>query len=335
MHYVRIAAAAAAAWGCAGCAHIPEVTVGYYLPRTKVSVKVNRTVACDSTNLPLVTNAVTPSVTHAANPDKYVPVPLAALRGPFTDSDIKFDFYDDGRLQGVNATSTGQAEGILKTATSIMSTLAAKADRRIAASPADCTFINTAGGGKGVSVVYEGEVDLKRGGAQEIAPDSASIAYHAKLQAILGRTCAYVVGHESPGAPFQHPLKDGEVPLKVQQPGLAEIEVRAGKACDTDLLWGGKVLAAQFGTIYSIPIPRAPWFGKQVFVAGFKESGAVGSVQYVSTTGAGQVLNVVNSALTEAQGATARKAAELKAEADLIVAQQRLARCQADPKNCQ
>jgi hypothetical protein len=49
---------------------------------------------------------------------------------------------------------------------------------------------------------------------------------------------------------------------------------------------------------------------------------------------AGQALNVINSTLAGVEGLAAQKAAALKADADIIAQQTRLARCRADPTTC-
>ena len=83
------------------------------------------------------------------------------------------------------------------------------------------------------------------------------------------------------------------------------------------------------------PIPAAAAFGKEVFAVTFADSGALSSVQYVSNTGTGQVLNVANAGLTAFKPeTTAQKAAAVQAEADLIAQQQRLVQCLADPSSC-
>jgi hypothetical protein len=93
-------------------------------------------------------------------------------------------------------------------------------------------------------------------------------------------------------------------------------------------------MVAQMGRCYEVPIPRAAVFGKQQLGASFHESGAMTMVQYVSSPGAGQVLNVLNSALGLSKEIADKQAAELGAEANLIAAQQRLMRCKTDPSKC-
>jgi len=101
-------------------------------------------------------------------------------------------------------------------------------------------------------------------------------------------------------------------------------------------VWKGEIAAAQLGKghEYALPIPRPPLFGKQVFAATVQESGALSSVQYASTTGTGSALDTLGAAVSGVTGAAAAKAAQLRAESDLIEQQERLVRCRADPASC-
>jgi hypothetical protein len=59
-------------------------------------------------------------------------------------------------------------------------------------------------------------------------------------------------------------------------------------------------------------------------------------VDYGKSNGAAGALNASNAILTAgAPESTASKAADIKAQADLIAQQQRLVRCQAKPESCQ
>lgn len=110
MTLIRVSASAALATFLGGCAHLPDVTVGYYVAQSKVSFKVMRTVACDANNNPIVANSTTPIVTHSADRDQFIPIRLAGLKGTFSDTDVKFEFYEDGRLKSVNATGTAKVK---------------------------------------------------------------------------------------------------------------------------------------------------------------------------------------------------------------------------------
>ena len=304
---VSIATAAA----MAGCAHLPDATVNYYLAQTKVSFKVVRTVACDAQDEVIVSNAATPSATHSADRSTGFPLKLAGLKGTFSDTDTKFDFYDDGRLKGVNATSTGQGEAILKTVVSIASAIFAF-DGGPPRFPNECAAIRKVDGGKALTLTYQGEIDLKKGVGelQSIPPDTTSGVYATRFASAIGTVCAAIVATERPTVPVSSTPATG-VLLHARQPGLVRIRVTAGTGgplgCEGREIWLDEVPAAQLGVPYDLPIPAPATFGKQVFAASFAESGALASLQYASNTGAGQVLNVLNSALTASQGKRRRR----------------------------
>jgi hypothetical protein len=324
------------------------VTVNYYLAQSKVAFKVTRTVGCDAKNNIIVANAAAPEVTHAADKSAPESLGLSPLNGTLSDTDVKFEFYDDGRLKSVNATGTGQGETILKTVITIAAAVAAF-DGGTTQFPEECTFIKEAGAGKPLTLTYEGEVKVTKPTADtkeksgaiswiEIPPDAASGVYAAKLTKAIGRVYAGIEGSESSSAPVSVGKEKGAVQVAARQPGVVKFKVTAGcndGSCPSAALWNDSLPVGQLGTRYVLPIPVAPAFGKQVLAAAFAESGALTSVQYTSNTGTGQALNVANAGLTAVQGeTTAQKAADVKAEADLILQQQRLVQCVADPKNC-
>lgn len=323
----------------AGCGTVPDAQVSYYLTQTKVTVRVTRSLICDSKNRPLVANTVTPSVTHSADTSGRARVTsLAGLRGTFTDSDIKFEFYEDGRLKTVNTTLTGQGEAAIKAVTTLASTLTAfTAGEPVPSYPDECAFVKEMGGGKPLTLTYEGDVDPTKGDPQRILPDATSAAYADRLKNAIGGVCVAAKSAEVPLQPVQYKPNDGDVLIAARQPALLKIEVGTptpGNGCSASL-WQGRVPVAQLGKDYQLPVPRAAAFGKLTFSAAFAESGALTSVQYVSSSGAASALGAANSFATVTQGkTTADKVAEVKNEADLIAQQQRLLQCQADPKSC-
>jgi hypothetical protein len=204
---------------------------------------------------------------------------------------------------------------------------------------AACDFIAKAGKGKPLSLAYEGTVDvtLPVDRAQPLDPTPESRLNATRLSDALGGVCAFYRGSEPLPLPLDYAKRDGDVLLAVRQPALAHVAVKAGGrsgGCDLEPVWDGRLPVAQLGTAYELPIPRAPLFGKQVFAVSFAESGALSSVEYGANTGAGSALDVANAAASAMTGAMAAKAAELKAESDLIEQQQRLVRCTADPASC-
>lgn len=324
----------------AGCASLPDVTAGYFLTTSKVGFKVVRTVACDADNRPIMATTVTPAVVHSANRSERKPLRYADLKGPFSDTDVKLEFFDDGRLKSVNATNTGEGESIFKTILTIAGAVSMLGIESV--TPAvknDCARIKKWGGDKPLSLVYQGDIDfgMAIGTKQVIKADITSDYYASQLAPTIGGVCAFIEKITIPDAPLVYEKKTGDVLLKARQPATVEIKVMAGpkEECRKDEVWKGELLVAQLGKAYVIPIPKPPAFGKQFFAVTLADSGFLTSVEYLSNTGFGQALNVGNAALTTFRGETAaQKAAELKAEADIIAQQQRLVECRATPATC-
>jgi hypothetical protein len=322
-----------------GCASLPDMNARYFLPKSELRVKVIRTVACDKQDNLFVATAVLPVVKHSADTSvaSSKSVSLKNLRGLLADSDVKLEFYDDGRLKGFNATSTGQGEAILKSAISVAATtFGAFIPKQ---SKSDCAFVRAVGDNKPLSLTYEGPVDLgagQSGVSQPIDADEASKYYANQLHSAIGSVCTTYVRAPAPAKPATYAGSTAGLLLAVREPGSAQLQVFAGDGgkC-ANRVYAGEVPVAQFGQDYELLIPKAPVFGKQGFGASFSEAGALQSVQYVTAAGAGQVLNVVGAGLDATAGpTTAEKAAAVQAEADLIAQQQRLVTCRADPANC-
>ena len=208
---------------------------------------------------------------------------------------------------------------------------------------AECDFIAAQNQGKPITTIYEGKVGLESiGTPTEIEPDVASKFFADNVVTAIGKVWAVAKKKGEPKAPVTNTGQGGGGPsLAVQQPGWVDFDVKvvlpekvSGNRTGA-VEFSGRATIAQFGVPYQLPVPRPAAFGKQTFGAAFLESGALSSVQYSSAAGATQALGALNTLLTAAQGSTtAQAAAEVKAQADLIVQQQRLVLCQADPENC-
>jgi hypothetical protein len=321
-----------------GCAHLPDATVTYYLPRTEIRFKVIRTVACDAQNTLIVINSATPTVTNSADRSERFQIYLPDLKGWLSDADVKFDFFEDGRLRNINATSTGEGEPILKTIVSIALAAAVLASDGGKDYTKECALIKKFAGDKPLTITYEGRVDVTKAPteSQDIEPEDATAVYASQLVGAIGGVCAFVTGTEQANEPASYSPRDGDALLRARQPGIAKIRITTGtmERCKGTDIWNGQLPVAQIGKPYTLPMPKPVLFGKEAFGASFSESGALTSLQYTSNTGVGQALNVANAALTGVQNETAQKAAAVKAEADLIAQQQRLAQCLADRATC-
>lgn len=325
-------AAASATLG--GCAHLPNATIGYYLPTSEVRFKVVRTIACDPANNIIGATAVTPTVSYLADTTARRTVDFSKLKGALSDSELKFEFTDDGRLSGFNATQTGQGEAVLKTVISIATSVAKGPGLSLVDFPGVCAVIKKLGGGKPLTLTYSGMVDVTKSAAelQPLTADPDSARYAELLSTAIGGVSASVKSKKVAVAPVTAPVTDG-IGLTAKQPGMVEIEIYAG--ADSKVVWNERLLVASIGTEYVLPLPRAAMFGTKTMAVSFADSGALKSVQYVSKTGAGQAANVLASGVDALKGqTTAEKVADVKAQADLIAAQQRLVGCLADAITC-
>jgi hypothetical protein len=349
----------------AGCSHLPPAEVSYYVPETTVKVKVVRTLACDAAGKLITANAATPTVTHSADRAHGTRTfDLKPFADYFKDADVKFEFFSDGRLKSLNSTSQGQGEAVLNSVIKIASAtavLVAKMAPSTEIPPKSsvdpCAVIKDAAKDKPLSLIYEGdfvadhaltpakppadsEKDAKPARAYYPIPVKASSKVYAeKLAPGLQRVCASLLKLPTPPLPV---TSKGEIKahLPARQPGLATLTIYASwgdctvPATGDEQIWSGEVPIAQFGTDYDILIPVSGIFGKQVTQIVFAESGALGTLQYATAPGASQPLGLISTGLAEFQGQTAARAAQTKADADLIAEQQRLVRCQRDPSTC-
>src|SRR5688500_3550948 len=78
-----------------GCASMPKVTVGYYLPKAEATVTVTQTAACTAGDSPVLQTAVTFTPSYSSDLEKRKTVNLSKLGGPMGKGDATFQFYSD------------------------------------------------------------------------------------------------------------------------------------------------------------------------------------------------------------------------------------------------
>jgi len=343
MRYLK-AVLAICALGC-GCATNPNASIHYYFATTDVKVRVLRTVTCNEQDHLIVSNAATVTPEHHADTKHQQKFNIAKLDSVFSNTDIAFDFYDDGRLKSINTTNTGQGEAIVRSVVALAAGILLLDQQTF---PEKCDFINgyTMKDGKKVrekslTLAFEGLVtpkDKKTGVPTliEIVPENAP--QFNKLHDVLGDVSAIIQSIGKPLPPISlndsnsaKESHDGDLHLDIRPPSSVSIKIMAGP----DKVWDGDVEVGQFGEVFAVPIPKAAIFGQQGFILALTEAGSISKIGYGKETGVAQVLtsgSVISEKFREKT--TAEKAAEVKAEADLIAQQQRLVRCQADPKTC-
>lgn len=329
------------------CASNPPVEVSYYLPRGDMVVTVIRSVGCDKQGTPRVLNTVTTKAVYSpdtANPQK---VAIETLDGDFTNTEVGFTFADDGRLTGMNATQAGQGGEIIQAALVVGGAVVGLASG--SSSPARdtaCKYLADNFKDGVASLTFSVVEDFKTFAIEEadrtsevsvIADDTQT---YDKIRVLLGSVCLKVTAPPATRAPVEYTAGTRkDVMLKLQQPARVPVEVLQADdlACagTAGSIWKGTALVPQLGTPYELPIPSAPVFGKQTFKLGLAESGAITTLTYGKETGAASALTTAAKAIDAVDGSTViERAAQMKARADIIAQQERLIRCNNDPKAC-
>ncbi len=330
----------------AGCATVPEVAYHYYPAKVLATATVVQSVDCtpDKQGLVLVNTPDVKTQYEADRAARPVTINFRQKTEAFSDNSRTFSFFSDGRLKSVNATSTGQGEAILKSVISLVGAVAplgGGGTRALAPLP-ECKVIADWGGGKPVTINYKASIDFNSqtdaGIPFTIEPVPDSAALHRLLEARLPILQGLITPSASgwAGATFDQPAgsRKDHVYLKLRKVRNAQLDLLA----QGQKLWSGNVLVPDARTEgeYVLPIPHAALFGEQSFAMTLTEAGAIETITYGKKTGAAGPLNVLTAAATAAApDSAAARAAELKGESDLIVQQQRLVRCRAQPDQCQ
>jgi len=327
----------------AGCATLPDVEVAYYAPKSRTAVAVTQSLDCNRAHTQIfIVNAVTVANTYVADRTRRYTIGYKDFDRWFADADMTIGLTDDGRLKTINANSTGQGEAILKSAISVASAMTALRSPFIAFDTAraaplprlrECDIIAAWGDNKGVTLVYGGALNNgtpANDGAVAVDPGSAGLFNLLAAQLPVFTIVATAQATQTPPTTTYGSRGSADaIWLHFPNAGRVPVEVRAS---GSGPLWAGTVPVTLPGD-YKLPIPAPALFGKQTFSLGLTESGVINSVGFGKGVGSVGALNSA-AALLGIPDTAAEKAAQLKAEADLIAQTQRLARCQAKPDTC-
>jgi hypothetical protein len=343
MKISRFFAASLAALGIAavgGCSSLPDVTVSYFPAKATTTLAVTQSIDCDAQKQHLFfVYSVVPTTVYSSDLSQAPhTLHIRDLDGTFSDVATTFNLTDDGRLKSINASTTGEAEAIVKAAASLVTTLGALAAAAPAASP-PCDVVTAWGGGKPVSLTYTQVLNYGNafsGGTYSLAPAPGNEDLYRQLKDHLPSIALYADPPKIvPRAASGPSATTGDVLLALNDTASTALTVKVHDAIDGDVaIWNG-VATIPEGSIYYLPIPKSALFGKQVFTLSLSDAGAITSVGYEKDNGAAGVLNSVNSAAGAEKPTTAAdEAAQLKAQADIIAQQARLVRCNAQPSAC-
>jgi hypothetical protein len=332
-----------------GCAELPNATITYYLPKSNTTITATQTIACDSAKNPSVTVMLNAKPTYTADYSEAgkKSIAIKSLDGALSDTDVTVSLTEDGRLKGINSSQTGQAEAVIKEAVTVAAAIVAvgfvdgvkPAPNWCASAAASkpVTITYTAGPYQYKDLVFD-----KDATPIQMVVDSGSLAvYHAVKKTSLGKNLepALVIHASQEIQPVSEESPTAGVPVTL--PRMRKVTL--------ELFWGvdDKFEPMSVGTqdlflpgeganrTFALNIPPSAMFGTQKFVLQLADSGAITSIQYVKTTGAASALTAGQDVLAPFKPeSTADRAADVKAQADLIAQQQRLAACKAVPSTC-
>lgn len=324
-----------------GCGSMPDLKVGYYLPKSSLSVTVIQTATCHSENLPILVTDVVLEASYQANTQTLHTIDLNKFgRGP-TKTDATANFYDDGRLKSINVSQTGEAKELLTTFVKLIPIafiLGFDEKDMIAA----CEYLKKmAAKEKPLSIIHRGHTSFEKGAtgiAHVIEMKQATVPDEAfeKLELIFGQIAATYVLPDQKTAVMHVVDKHKGERLTLIQPERALIKVVVNRPDQKKLVdFTGGAWVPQHGTKYDLPIQKSPWFGQNVFALDLSQSGHVTKIQYTGNRGSAELSGVISEAQTQYKDESLQDDLDkAKAEADLIYQQQRLVKCQADPAEC-
>jgi hypothetical protein len=288
------------------CASAPNVTYGYFLPTSRTTVSLTQTIDCTQDKTAFIVTYGAPQVTTVNFADY--------SRGPYTldvkkldsalaDTSFSFNLSDDGRLKSINAFWTGQGETVLQSAISLGTSLVALSS----APPGppqvmpECTFLKNWGGGKPLSIVYSGLINLADNDSNDLrlepAKDQTSTKIYEGLDAegkLPDVELSVLSRAEIPSAAnYAGAAGDYSVWLTLNRTENVKFNINtSGKT-----IYSSAVIVPGTGT-YQIPVPGAAIFGTQSFALSLTDAGGISSISYGKLTGAASPLNVANSLAT-------------------------------------
>lgn len=317
-----------------GCAHVPDTSVHYYPARTDLNMKVTRLLACSPDNQIFSSQTVTTTAVNRADMTKPIELDLGLLNSTFADTSFTAELRDDGRLKGINASETGKAGEIVKSAVSLAKLFFATGmDGPRNNFPKLCALI---AGEKDKIATLEYEANLVIG--------EKDTSWDVPL---TGASQQFLASAETAGAEVE-PLKLTLRRVAVAKPGFAAhgpapsgISFKYPARVSFTLeahgtgLWHDDVSIAQMGIDGWLPIARAPAFGKTTTTIDLNEDGSLKKIAYGSEAGSVAALGATSGLVGLVDRKTdTERAAAAEAEMKRIKAERNLLKCRADPASC-
>lgn len=327
-----------------GCASMPDAKVQYYLPKSSADITVNQTVSCIDTSNPVVETTVGFEEKYFANLNQTKSINFSDLDTFYSTGSAEISFSKDGRLESFNSTSTSAVSDIVTTTISFLDAFGVLGNIQ----PADqvqsaCEKINQVAGqnnGKQLplSITLKSNIQFLEERKFKSSPFRITgypQSFYDKIVPAVG-TLSYVidVSVPTPAKPVNAPNK-GDRAIILVEPLVIPVKVILTSSVNRESTeYYAKISVPQWGTEYSIPVPKPPIFGSNTLNLNLHPSGKIKTLKYGTTNGAkdlGTTINSISEVLAETD---AEKAAALKAEADVLAQQQRLLKCKTIPEEC-
>lgn len=326
-----------------GCASLPDATLQYYLPKSEVSLGAITTIKCNKSEK--ITSVTSPLIIEKSMTDYEQPrfLNLSNLNGAFNSSNISFDWYEDGRLKGINSTLTGAGTGIVEGAVKFYSTITGPGLVSDFTPASTCDLIK-AEETKTISFEYKSQQKL-------VPPHKSSTAHNLVLTA------------DGRSRREQFKLSSNEVPdiISGETQVSAFSMVKLNNSADNDVFKTGVPIVLRMpdrmtlklinmGSEGVVPetaktiagtkeafvfIPKPTFFGKKTFGLALNGNGSIANIQYGNENGAPQAFSSMNSLVSALGGSSVTdQVAKFKAKGDLIEQQRRLLCLESGETNC-
>lgn len=326
------------------CSSMPELSVPYYLPKSSLEVVVTQTASCNKDKTPILVTDV--SINSNFYRDVRQSFNYGELGWGLSKANATIEFYDDGRLKGINTETTsqfGEALPIIFSLPSMISPQKQQFDETRVSTA--CDRLKTPEDEPlTLTVVRRGITDFESV-SDTIQMESLTIN-PSDLEPLKELFGDLDVRYDIPIPETNSVTPDGDSALpptltdysgpyiRLREPAKASVKVKLLRKGDP-VVYQGSAWVPQHGVFYRLPVQKSAWFGSNSMELELSGSGRIAKLKY-GTGGAGLGALTAGKAIGDslAGESASDKALRLKAESDLIYAQQRLVKCRADPENC-
>ena len=352
----------------AGCAVTPNAVVRYKPTEWIMGLSATYTLSCKNTDFWFTSSAfVVPSYFAGKNHEKDFVIRFRDFNSPVSDADMSVSLTEDGRLKSLNSSSTGQGEALVATAVKAFGAVAAagavppqqlkpfvvSSGTQNSSKPSEiCDVVKRFGRsdvsadfhqlsiiltGYSNSEVLKGNLQPTPGHKKIVDELDKFINLKTSFEATIGKINLQPISYED------ELRVGGYVEINVHQVRALDVRIRSESRGDSRILDAGLSFDEQVSvpikvtgpdTLLKLRVPQPPFFGKQSFSVDFAESGRVTRIGYGQTTGAVGSLGATTTAVSADSAIENAKTNALRAAADQIAQQERLARCVMNPVGC-